>query len=114
MKNIKSKLKDRRHARIRARISGTGECPRLAVFKSNTRIIAQIIDDVKGVTLAAASDSEAKAKTKTERAQKAGQGIAEVAVKKGITKVVFDRGGFMYTGRIKAFADGARKGGLEF
>ncbi|MEK7134319.1 MAG: 50S ribosomal protein L18 [Patescibacteria group bacterium] len=113
-KNKKTKLRERRHARIRAKIKGTASRPRLALFKSNTRIIAQLIDDVRGVTIAAVSDGDVKGKTKTECAQKAGIALAEAAAKKGVTKVVFDRGGFLYTGRVKAFADGARRGGLEF
>ncbi|MEK7065911.1 MAG: 50S ribosomal protein L18 [Patescibacteria group bacterium] len=113
-KNKKTELRERRHARIRAKIKGTAARPRLALFKSNTRIIAQIIDDVKGVTITAISDNEVKGKTKTERAEKAGSALADKAGKKKITRVVFDRGGFLYAGRVKAFADAARKGGLEF
>jgi len=113
-KNKKTESRDRRHARIRAKIFGTTERPRLVVFKSNTRMIAQIIDDQKGSTLAATSDGEVKGKTKTERAEKSGLLIAEKAAKKKIKHVVFDRGGFLYTGRMKAFADAARKGGLIF
>ncbi len=113
-KNKKTTLRIRRHARIRARIKGTATRPRLALFKSNTRLIVQLIDDVKGVTIAAVSDNDVKAKTKTERAEKAGMTLAEKAVQKKIKHVVFDRGGFLYTGRVKAFADGARKGGLIF
>lgn len=113
-KNKKTESRERRHARIRAKIKGTATCPRLVLFKSNTRIIAQIIDDVKGMTIAAISDTEVKGKTKTERAEKAGSALAQKAIEKKITRVVFDRGGFLYTGRVKIFADAARKGGLIF
>ncbi len=109
-----SQKRDRRHARVRARISGTTERPRLAVFKSNTRVVAQIIDDVKRVTLAAVSSSEEKGKTPRERAEKAAATLAERAKAKGVTTIVFDRGGFQYTGTIKAFADAARAAGLTF
>jgi len=104
----------RRHARIRSTISGTAQRPRLAVFRSNKFIYAQIIDDVARATLAAASDAKAKKGTKTERAQAVGQDIAKAAAGKKITSVVFDRGGFAYTGRIKALADAARAAGLNF
>lgn len=104
----------RRHRRIRAKVSGTAECPRLAVFKSLNYIYAQLIDDTKGVTLAASSDMGLKGKTKTERAKLAGEALAKVAKAKGLSTVVFDRGGFIYTGRVRAFADGAREGGLVF
>jgi len=110
----KTESRARRQGRIRAKISGTTERPRLSVFKSNTRIVAQIIDDSKGVTVASISDTTVKGKTKTERAHAAGMEIAKLAVAKKVSKVVFDRGGFMYTGRVKAFADGAREGGLSF
>jgi large subunit ribosomal protein L18 len=103
-----------RHKRIRAKISGTAETPRLAVFRSNRNIYAQIIDDTKGVTLASFSSDKAKGKTFIERSKEAGLGIATAAKAKGITKIVFDRGGFSYTGKIKALADGAREGGLIF
>ena len=114
IKNRKTQSRQRRHARIRARVTGTPARPRIALFKSNTRILAQLIDDVNGMTIIGISDSEAKGKTKTERAHKAGELLAEAAKQKGITSAVFDRGGFMYTGRVRAFADGARKGGLIF
>ncbi|MFZ2038468.1 MAG: 50S ribosomal protein L18 [Minisyncoccia bacterium] len=103
-----------RHKRIRSKISGTAETPRLAVFRSNKNIYAQIIDDTKGVTLAAFSSDKAKAKTFIERSKETGLQIASLAKAKGITKIVFDRGGFTYTGKIKALADGAREGGLIF
>ncbi len=116
MNTSKKKIQDRtrRRARIRAKISGTKETPRLSVFRSGRFIYAQLIDDDKGVTLAAGSDMKAKKGTKTERAKAVGQQIAEMAKAKGITKVVFDRGGFLYRGRVASLADGAREGGLIF
>ena len=104
----------RRHKRIRAKVAGTSERPRLAIFKSLSYIYAQLIDDTKGVTLVSSSDMGAKGKTKTERAELAGEALAKVAKAKGLSAVVFDRGGFIYTGRVRAFAEGARKGGLVF
>ncbi|MCE9549024.1 50S ribosomal protein L18 [Candidatus Nomurabacteria bacterium] len=101
-------------AKIRARIQGTKERPRLSVFRSNKFIYAQVIDDATGKTLAQASDVKTKKGTKTERAQEVGKMIAEVCLKEKINKVVFDRNGFKYTGRIKLVADEARKGGLQF
>ena len=103
-----------RHKRIRSKISGTAETPRLAVFRSNRNIYAQIIDDTKGVTLAAFSSDKATGKTFIARAKETGLGIATAGKAKGVTKIVFDRGGFSYTGKIKALADGAREGGLIF
>lgn len=103
-----------RHRRIRAKVAGTAERPRLSVFKSNMYIYAQIIDDAKGVTLAAASDMGLKGKTKTERAQLAGAELAKKAKAAGVTAIAFDRGGFIYTGRVRALAEGAREGGLVF
>lgn len=105
--------RDRRRKRIRAKISGTAERPRLSVYKSNTATYAQLIDDAKGVTLAAASSQGVKG-NKTTSAKAVGIELAKLAKSKNIAKVVFDRGGFIYTGRIKALADGAREGGLEF
>ena len=110
----------RRHRRVRKHINGTPECPRLAIFRSEAEIYAQVIDDLSGHTLAAASsiDHEARTKmdgkTKTEQAALVGELVAERAKTKGINQVVFDRGGFRYIGRVKALADGARKAGLEF
>ncbi len=111
----------RRHKRIRARVSGTAERPRLAVFKSNKFIYAQLIDDVAGKTIASASDikssSAGKADAqgvKTERAITIGAQIATLAKQNNITSVVFDRGGFRFTGRVKALAESARAGGLVF
>lgn len=105
--------------RIRKRISGTAEKPRLSVFRSNTQIYAQFIDDTKGVTLASASSrvkeiAEKTNITKTEQARLVGQLAAKKASEKGITEVVFDRGGYLYHGRVKALADAAREGGLKF
>ena len=110
----KHEQRERRHRRVRAKVSGTADRPRLAVFKSNTRIVAQIIDDVAGTTLAAISSSTEKAKTPRERAIAAGATLAAAAKAKGVSKVVFDRGGFQYQGTIKAFAYAAREAGLEF
>jgi large subunit ribosomal protein L18 len=108
----------KRHTRIRLHLAGTGERPRLAVFRSNTQIYAQVIDDTVGRTLASASSLEASLRatsgTKVERATKVGELVAERAKAAGITKVVFDRAGFRYHGRIKALADGARGSGLDF
>ena len=107
----------KRHKRVRAKISGTPERPRLNVFRSETNIYAQIIDDTKGVTLAAASSLEkdfACEGTKTDAARKVGEILAERAKAKGIETVVFDRGGYLYHGRVQALAEGAREGGLQF
>lgn len=110
----------RRHYRARKNIIGTSERPRLNVFRSEAEIYAQVIDDKVGNTLAAASsiDHELREKlsgmTKTEQARLVGQLIAERAKNKGVTQVIFDRGGFRYIGRVKALADGARQAGLEF
>lgn len=113
-KLTKSEQRTRRHKRIRAKVSGTSERPRLAIFKSNSYIYAQLIDDTKGATLAAVSDMGIKGKTKTECAKIAGEALAKAAVAKGLAAIVFDRGGFIYTGRVRAFAEGAREGGLAF
>jgi large subunit ribosomal protein L18 len=99
--------------KIRATISGDAARPRLSVFRSNNYMYAQIIDDVNAVTIAAATDMKAKG-TKMEGSIAAGKALAATAKAKGVTKVVFDRNGFKYAGRIKAFADAAREGGLEF
>jgi large subunit ribosomal protein L18 len=107
----------KRHARVRAKISGTAERPRLAVYRSNKNISAQIIDDVKGITLVAASTVEASFEgigSNKEAAKKIGMIIAERALAKGITAVVFDRGGYIYHGRVSELAAGAREGGLQF
>lgn len=113
----KNKSRLRRHKRVRAKISGTSECPRLNVFRSSQHIYAQIIDDVKGVTLAAASSTEKGFEGfggNVEAAKKVGLMIAEKAKAAGITDVVFDRGGYVYHGRVAALAEGAREGGLNF
>lgn len=106
----------KRHRRMRNRIFGTPERPRLSVFRSSANMYAQIIDDTQGSTLVSASSLEdaAAAGTKSERARRVGELVAERARAAGIGKVVFDRGGFLYHGRIKAVADGARANGLEF
>lgn len=105
----------RRHARVRASIQGTHERPRLSVFRSNKHFQAQLIDDNKGVTILAVSDLKLKKKgTKQEHAALLGVELAKKAAEKGIVKVVFDRGGFRYHGRLHAFAEAARRGGLAF
>ncbi len=110
----------RRHTRVRKKISGTSESPRLSVYRSLNHIYAQVIDDVKGVTLCSAStmDKEVKAEiadmTKTDAAKAVGKKVAERALSKGVKTVVFDRGGYLYTGRVQALADGAREAGLNF
>jgi len=111
-----NKARLKRHKRVRAKISGTKECPRLNVFRSNTEIYAQIIDDVKGVTLCAASSVEKdfKKTTKSEDAKAVGKLIAERAKAKKVKNIVFDRGGYIYHGRVKELAEGAREGGLKF
>ena len=107
----------KRHKRVRAKISGTPERPRLNVFRSASNIYAQIIDDVNGVTLASASSLEkdfACEGTKSDAAKQVGMTVAERAKAKGIDTVVFDRGGYVYHGRVQALAEGAREGGLQF
>jgi large subunit ribosomal protein L18 len=114
-KNIKAVKRIRRHAKIRTRVSGTGDIPRLAVFRSNKFIYAQLIDDERGVTLASASTRDLKGKAaKVVGATEAGKTLAEKAKTAKIKKVVFDRGGFAFKGRVKALAEGAREGGLTF
>ena len=111
----KSNRRIRIKAHIRTKISGTAEKPRLTVFRSNTQIYAQIIDDVKGVTLAAASSLGNKEKiTKTEQAAVVGKLIAKNALEAGVKEVVFDRNGYLYHGRIKSLAEAAREAGLNF
>ena len=107
----------RRHARVRRKISGTAECPRLCVFRSNNNLYVQVIDDVKAVTLAQASTLDKEVKTKhsnKEAAKEVGSLIAKRALEKNIKTVVFDRGGYIYHGVVKELADAAREGGLEF
>ena len=118
---IKYEKRKRRHKRVRAKIHGTAKVPRLCVFRSAKHIYAQLIDDEKGKTIVAASDQELKRKTKNEKqktkvevAREVGKLIAEKALEKKIEKVVFDRGGYKYHGKIKALAEGARTGGLKF
>ena len=116
VKESKNDLRKKRHARVRNKVSGTAECPRLNVFRSNTQIFAQIIDDVKGITLASSSSVELKIKNggNAEGAALVGKDIAEKALKLKIKNVVFDRGGYLYHGRVKALAEAARENGLEF
>jgi len=108
----------RRHLRVRKKVTGTAERPRLVVFRSSKHIYAQLVDDQRNVTLAGAADTsegvQAEGKGKVARSFALGRLIAAKAKEKGIAKVVFDRGGYQYHGRVKAVADGARKGGLEF
>ncbi len=107
----------KRHKRVRAKISGTAARPRLSVYRSNKHICAQIIDDVAGVTLVSASTHENGFDGSTgnkEAAKKVGLALAQKAAEKGITEVVFDRGGYLYHGRVSELADGAREGGLKF
>jgi len=115
-KESKNTIRVRKHARVRAKVSGTASCPRLCVFRSNKHIEAQIIDDVAGKTLVAASSVALKLEngSNVEAAKKVGAAIAEAAKAKKISAVVFDRGGYIYHGRIAALADAARKGGLKF
>lgn len=103
-----------RHKRIRAKVSGTAERPRLAVFRSNRYIYAQLINDLAGKTIAAVDSRKLSGATLTERAASVGTEVAALAKKANITEVVFDRGGFRYQGAVAALADGARKGGLGF
>ncbi len=122
MINKLDKNEDRkiRAKRVRQKVSGTNERPRLNVFKSLSQIYCQIIDDTKGVTLVNASSldkslaSKLEGKNKTEISFMVGEAVAKAAIKKGIKKVVFDRAGYIYTGRVRAVADGARAGGLDF
>ncbi|MDQ3045648.1 MAG: 50S ribosomal protein L18 [Chloroflexota bacterium] len=114
-------LRQRRHVRVRAKVKGTSQRPRLNVFRSSAHIYAQVINDLEGVTIVAASDLEEAVKEragenapKMARATTVGQVIAERAKEAGIESVVFDRGGFLYHGRVKAVAEGAREGGLVF
>ena len=114
--NKRNAIRQRIHSRIRRKLSGTTERPRLNVYRSLNHLYAQVIDDQKGETLASASTLSLKLKTggNVAAAKEIGKAIAEKATGKGIKKVVFDRGGFLYHGRIKALADAAREGGLEF
>ena len=121
MKTLETKVRrERRMRRIRAKVTGTTERPRLNVFRSNRHMFAQIIDDSKGFTLVAASTLDADLRVqaaqlkKRDEAKAVGKLIAQRALEKGLKKVVFDRGGYEYHGRIKSLAEGAREGGLEF
>ncbi|MEE3393018.1 MAG: 50S ribosomal protein L18 [Lachnospiraceae bacterium] len=119
-KQSRKEVRAKKHMKVRNRLSGTSERPRLAVFRSNNHMYAQIIDDTEGKTLCSASTlqkdvKEGLAKTNNvEAAEKLGRVIADNAKAKGITKVVFDRGGFLYAGKVKALAEAAREEGLEF
>lgn len=119
-KKSRSEVRVKKHRRIRNRLSGTPECPRLAVFRSNNHMYAQIIDDTVGKTLVSAStlDKEVKAECEktnnVEAAAVVGKVVAKKALEKGITTVVYDRGGFIYEGKVKALAEAAREAGLEF
>ncbi len=119
-KENKNAQRKHRHLRVRKKVSGTKECPRLNVYRSTSHIYAQIIDDVAGITLVSASTMEKsiadslKGKTKSEQAFIVGEDIAKKAKKKGIKTVVFDRAGYLYIGRVKSLAEGARSAGLEF
>ena len=116
-KVARNEARQARHSRVRAKVSGTANVPRLNVFRSNSNIFAQIIDDEKGITLVSANslDKELKLTSNNiEAASKIGEVIAKKAVKAGIKKVVFDRGGYLYHGRVKALAEAARENGLEF
>ena len=119
-KNQTRIARDRRHRRVRAKVEGTGSHPRLCVFRSLNHIYAQVIDDTKGNTLVSASSldpdikSETDGKVKIERAKLVGTRVAKRALGNGIERVVFDRGGYKYHGRVKALADAARQGGLKF
>ncbi|RKZ22482.1 50S ribosomal protein L18 [bacterium] len=110
----------RRHLRVRKKVFGTAQKPRLSVYRSLKHIYGQLIDDTRGLTLLAVSSltkdlrEQLKGKKKTEQAKIVGEYLGKKALEKGITEVVFDRGGFLYHGRVKAFADGARKAGLKF
>jgi len=115
MKSIKSQQRAKRHNRIRAKVEGSAERPRLVVFRSLRMNYAQLIDDQKGVVLAATNDkSFIKDSKPTERAKKVGAELAKIAQEKGILTCVFDRNGYKYHGRVKALAEGAREGGLKF
>ena len=119
-KKSRSEIRVKKHMRIRNRLNGTAECPRLAVFRSNNHMSAQIIDDTVGNTLVSASTTEKEIKKELEKTNNVdaaayiGQVIAKRAIDKGIKTVVFDRGGFIYQGKVQALAEAAREAGLEF
>ena len=116
----KNEMRKAKHARIRFTLKGTADRPRLNVYRSTKEIYAQVIDDVKGVTLCSASSSDKdlvktlNGKTKVEQAYAVGETVGKKALKLGVKKVVFDRGGYIYTGRVKSLAEGAKSAGLEF
>ncbi|WP_167628334.1 50S ribosomal protein L18 [Listeria valentina] len=113
----KNKVRKKRHARVRSKITGTESRPRLNVFRSNKNIYAQLVDDVNGVTLVSASNLDkdfGSAESKVDAASQVGKLVAKRASEKGISAVVFDRGGYLYHGRVKALAEAARENGLEF
>ncbi|MES3005258.1 MAG: 50S ribosomal protein L18 [Patescibacteria group bacterium] len=112
--NLKKQKRQRRHVKIRSKVFGTQDVPRLAVFKSNKHIMVQVINDDSGKTLTAVHSREVKGKNMTEKSIAVGVLVAEKAKKMNVSKIVFDRGGFIYTGNIKALADAARSGGLQF
>ena len=116
MKQAKAKAEQRlrRRRRIRAKVQGSADKPRISVYKSNRFVYAQLIDDDRGHTLASVSTAGASGSTDTERAYEAGKTLAEKAGQQQVTKAVFDRGGFVYKGRLASLADGAREGGLQF
>lgn len=120
MKETRSAARQRRHLRVRKKVSGTAQVPRLSVFRSLKHIYAQIIDDVTGRTLISASTLDPDIRdqvaelNKTEQARLVGRRLAEKALSNGVTQVVFDRGGYQYHGRVKALADASREGGLKF
>ncbi|MFA5283727.1 MAG: 50S ribosomal protein L18 [Bacilli bacterium] len=115
-KESKNEVRIRKHVRVREKISGTADCPRLCVFRSSRNIEAQIIDDEKGITLVSSSSTQLKLVNggDVEAARKVGENLAEKAIAKKISKVVFDRAGYLYHGRVEALANAARKGGLKF
>ena len=119
-KKSRKVVRAKKHMRIRNRVNGTSECPRLAVFRSNNHMYAQIIDDTVGNTLVSASTMDKDIKAACEKtnnvdaAAQVGTAVAKKALEKGITTVVFDRGGFIYAGKVKALAEAAREAGLEF
>ncbi|MEK7121962.1 MAG: 50S ribosomal protein L18 [Patescibacteria group bacterium] len=119
--DTKQQKRIQRHRRVRAKIKGTADCPRFSVFRSNKHMFLQLINDEEQKTILGMGDFSKKGKsksekkeTKTERARRLGKKAAELALKAGVKKVVFDRGGFLYHGRVKAAAEGAREGGLNF
>jgi large subunit ribosomal protein L18 len=109
-----SSKRERKHKRVRSRILGSTERPRLSVFRSNRFVYAQIIDDEKGKTLLSVNTRKENSGSPIDQARSAGKKLGKVAKEKGIKKVAFDRGGYLYTGKIKSFAEGAREGGLDF